>query len=220
MVAWRLAGRSIVVVGGGTVAAGRVRLALEADARVTVVAPRLGAELRHRLRLGEVSWMAREFEESDLLGADMVLTALDDAEASRAIALRCRSLRIPVNAADRPELCDFWFPSVHRDGPLQVAVSTNGQGPSLARRIKDELVAALPREAATAVCGFGRLRRRIREIDPAPPGSRRRMGWIGNIGRTWSFEAISAIDLAAVQRLVRDYPNPPRQMQEEMAIGL
>jgi uroporphyrin-III C-methyltransferase len=215
MLAWRVDRQQVLVVGGGPVAAGRVRLALQADGQVRVVAPELGAELRRRHERGEIDWLPRPFADGDLDRAAMVMTAIDDPDESLRIAGLCRAARIPVNVADVPDLCDFWFTSVHREGPVQVAVSTNGQGPSIASRLIRSLADALPDGLGQAVQRFGQLRSAIRSADPAPESSPRRMQWLGQVGRNWTFSDLARLDEASVHRLVDRYaaggppPEPP-----------
>ena len=69
---------------------------------------------------------------------------MDDAEASTQIYKLCQEKRIPANIADVPPECDFYFGSVHRDGPLQIMVSTNGKGPRLASTIRKLIAKQLP----------------------------------------------------------------------------
>lgn len=191
LVAWRLDGKKVLVVGGGAVAAGRVRAAREADAEVTVVSPALEAEdLRTLAASGAIVWRSRRFVRSDLVRADMVMTAIDDEAHSRRIAALARARRIPVNVADVPPLCDFWFTSVHREGALQIAVSTNGRAPGLASRIRRQLAERLAPEASKAVERFGVLRDAVRRADPAAVSAGRRMGWLAAIGRKWSLRAL------------------------------
>ncbi|KAJ1828037.1 Bifunctional dehydrogenase and ferrochelatase, partial [Coemansia sp. RSA 2708] len=150
IVAWQAKAQPVLVVGGGAVAAGRVFNALEADAQVTVVAPELCAELSYRAQQQQIVWHARKFQDGDLDAASLVLTAISDARESRRIAQLCRARRVPVNAADINELCDFWFMSTHRDHAVQVAVSTNSKAPRLANRIRRLIAAALPRGTGLA----------------------------------------------------------------------
>ena len=118
MVAWRLSGKTVLVVGGGKVAEGRVLRALESDARVIVVAEILAASLRHRWTKGEITWRPSTWHPDDLDGVDMVLSCIDDPDVSAQIAAESRARGIPVNCADIPDDCDFWFTSVHRrSGP-------------------------------------------------------------------------------------------------------
>lgn len=120
---------------------------------------------------------ARVFEPSDLDGSDMVLVAVDDPAASTAIWKLCKERRIPANIADVPPECDFYFGSVHRDGPLQIMVSTNGKGPRLAASIRKFIAKQLPSNAGNAINAIGSLRVKLRSIAPEPAESPKRMSW-------------------------------------------
>jgi uroporphyrin-III C-methyltransferase len=205
MVAWRLAGRTVLVIGGGAVAAGRVRQALEADATVKVIAPALCAELRHRWSQGELNWVPRAWHADDLAGVDMVLGCLDDAAQSASLAAAARAARIPVNCADQPEACDFWFTSTHRDGPLQVAVSSHGQAPALGARLLQELARALPAQAGEAMTRFGELRAEVRARTPEDSASGRRMRWLTDLARSWSWQQLASLNDEARKALVSRY---------------
>ena len=222
MLAWRAAQRHVVVIGGGAVAAGRVRLALDADAKVTLVAPTLGAELRRRHEQAQFQWVDRSFVPADVDDADMVMTAIDDEAMSADIAQLCRARRIPVNVADVPDLCDFWFTSVYRDGPLQISVSSNGCGPAISSRLTRDIAAGLPDGIGEAIERFGRLRQAVRHVDPAPEASAQRMGWLGAVGREFSYADLRGIDDRAIESLVQMYqrrqaPDPDRATHREVA---
>lgn len=107
----------------------------------------------------------------------MVLTAVDDPEASTRIWKLCKEKRIPVNVADVPPECDFYFGSVHRDGPLQIMVSTNGKGPRLAHAIRTYIARLLPKQAGKAIDSVGELRVKLRRMVPSPEEGPKRMAW-------------------------------------------
>jgi precorrin-2 dehydrogenase/sirohydrochlorin ferrochelatase len=161
------------------VAAGRIVNVLNADAKVTVVAPRAGLndEVAYRVDQRQVEYIDRKFEPADLDGIDMVLTAVDDIEASTQIYKLCQEKRIPANIADVPPECDFYFGSVHRDGPLQIMVSTNGNGPKLANIVRRQIAANLPYNIGAAVQRVGMLRRKLRKVAPLPEEGPKRMQW-------------------------------------------
>jgi uroporphyrin-III C-methyltransferase len=210
MISWRLEGKRVLVIGGGAVAAARVHLALEAGAQVHLIAPELNTELRARHQRNEITWAPRAFEGADdLRGADLLLTAIDDPQQSLQIVTLARAARLPTNAADIPKLCDFWFPSVHRDGPVQIAVSTNGQGPALARRLKNHIVAHLPPGFADATQRFGYLRRRLRAHVPQASASAQRMHFLKTISHRWSWSQLTQLDDAAIEATVAAFPEPP-----------
>ena len=134
-----LAGRRCVVVGGGEVAGRKVAALLEAGARVCVISPQLTAELQRLASISAVEHLARDWRSEDLKDCLLAFAATDDPEVHRAIAEEARALRVPINVADEPELCDFIVPSVVRRGDLQIAISTSGASPALASRIRRDL---------------------------------------------------------------------------------
>ncbi|PVG02929.1 siroheme synthase [Serendipita vermifera] len=210
--AWQLKDKRVVLVGGGVVAAGRLVNVLQADALVTLIAPSksLNAEVKYRimedpLAASRITYVDRLYEgPSDLEGADMVLTAIDDNEASLKIWNDAKTLRIPVNVADVPPNCDFYFGSLIRRGPLQVLVSTNGRGPKLASLIRHKLESALPPHLEQAIDKVGTLRERLRERAPGVGGrvGRDRMKWMTEVCEVWDMEELADLDDAAMQKLL------------------
>lgn len=174
------------------VAAGRIVNVLNADANVTVVAPRAGLndEVAYRIEQKQVQHIDRKFEPSDLDGVDMVLTAVDDPEASSQIYKLCHERRIPANIADVPPECDFYFGSVHRDGPLQIMVSTNGNGPKLANIVRRQIASTLPHNIGTAVQRVGVLRRKLRKVAPAQEEGPKRMQWMSKVCEQWTLDEL------------------------------
>lgn len=107
----------------------------------------------------------------------MVLTAVDDPEASSQIWKLCKEKRIAANIADVPPECDFYFGSQHRDGPLQIMVSTNGNGPKMANIVRRRIAAALPPDIGAVIQKVGALRRKLRLVAPGSDEGPKRMGW-------------------------------------------
>ncbi|KAF3482684.1 uncharacterized protein GIQ15_02008 [Arthroderma uncinatum] len=190
IVAWQVRDKRVLVVGGGEVAAGRIVHALNADSKVTVVCPKAGLndEVAFRVAQQQVDHVDRKFEPEDLGGVDMVFVAVDDAEASTRIWKLCREQRIPANIADVPSECNFYFGSVHRDGPLQVMVSTNGNGPKLASIIRRKIAASLPGNTGAAIQNVGVLRKKLRAASPAASEGPKRMSWISRVCESWSLD--------------------------------
>ncbi|KAI8991485.1 tetrapyrrole methylase [Mycotypha africana] len=196
VVAYQIANKKVLLVGGGNVAAQRIVSLKIADARVLVVSPEKGLneEVKFRIDNGEVEWINRQFIDSDLDNIDMVLTAMDDYDESFRIGQLCRDRRIPVNVADVPPLCDFYFMSQHRDGPLQIAVSTNGKGPKMANMIRVAAAKALPENMGNATEMMGKLRAKVREWEPSMKNSGKRMTWITSICEKWGIEGIGRLN--------------------------
>ncbi|KAJ3325499.1 hypothetical protein HDU76_013184 [Blyttiomyces sp. JEL0837] len=177
----------------------------------------------------EIEEEEEEEEEDDDGLFDLVLGCSDDPEESRNIALCARSYRIPVNCADVPELCDFYFVATHREGSVQIGVSTNGCGPRMAARIRGLLRDALPRGCGEAVERVGKLRSRVRGIDaelgPAGQSVSKRMTWLSRLCDTWSFEELSKMREEEVLAILDAYergekvPPPPGAAAAAAAIA-
>ena len=126
MVAYRLANKNVLIIGGGKEATGRVYLSLDSNAIVTILCPTSGLSSdikKYRIQTHQVEHLDKEYEEADLDRKpdwDCVLSCIDDVETSKQIAAHCRRRKIPVNCADVPDACDFWFMTQIRQGPLQV----------------------------------------------------------------------------------------------------
>ncbi len=191
LVAMKLDLAHVLVVGGGAVATQRARSLLYAGAQVRVVAPRVSPELRRRIAWGEIAWSQRRFEDNDLDHMQLVMVAIDDRDESRRVASAARSRCIAVNVADVPTLCDFYMPASHREGPVQVAVSTGGVGPAIAARVRDLVTAALPPELAEATRRFGQLRKIVRELEPSRT---RRMELLARIGRKTPWSELACLE--------------------------
>jgi siroheme synthase-like protein len=134
-----LDGRRCVVAGGGEVAERKVLALLESGARVCVISPKLTQELQRLASANAFERLDREWQSGDLEGCLLAFAATDDPALHRAMAREARALRVLINVADEPDLCDFIMPSVVRRGDLQVAISTSGASPALASRVRRDL---------------------------------------------------------------------------------
>jgi uroporphyrin-III C-methyltransferase/precorrin-2 dehydrogenase/sirohydrochlorin ferrochelatase len=139
-----------LVVGGGEVAARKAARLLGAGARVTVLAPELGAAFDADLAAGRIEHRAASFGPQDMAGFAVAIAATDDEAVNRAVAAAARQRRIPVNVVDQPALCSFIMPSIIERAPLIVAVSSGGASPVLARLLRARLESLIP-------AGYGRL---------------------------------------------------------------
>lgn len=156
-----LSGRRCVVIGGGKVAGRKARKLLQARAEVVVISP----ETEPEIESVAVEVHRRPYREGDLEGAYLAFAATDVREVNAAVAREAKERGIPVNVADKPAEGDFAVPSTLRRGRLQVAVSTGGASPALARKIRLKLEESFGPEWAGIVEEFERARRR-----GEPPG--------------------------------------------------
>ncbi|KAH8833701.1 hypothetical protein DL96DRAFT_1666755 [Flagelloscypha sp. PMI_526] len=199
LIAWQLKNKNVVIVGGGVVASQRIDSLLVTDARLT------RSKLLLEKHPNRIAYIDREYDgSSDLSGADMVLTALDDVQVSRTIVAQCRSAKIPVNAADIPDACDFYFGAQIRDGPLQIMISTNGNGPRLAALVKERLQGALSGKEGEALEKVGELRNLLKERAPGVGGSvgKRRMKWMTKLCNEWNMDDFAQLNVAMMNRIL------------------
>jgi siroheme synthase-like protein len=163
----KLAGRRVLVVGGGRIAAGRVPPLLAAGAEVAVVAPLV----REEIAALPVAVHRRPFEPGDLDGAWLVVAAAP-ADVNRAVGAAAEARHLFVNAVDDPAAATAYTAGVLRRAGVTVAVSTEGRAPALAGLLREALEAAIPDEAGTWVALAEQLRReqRVRGV----PMARRR----------------------------------------------
>jgi uroporphyrin-III C-methyltransferase/precorrin-2 dehydrogenase/sirohydrochlorin ferrochelatase len=137
-----LAGRPVVVVGGGQVAHRRVAGLLDAGARVTVVSPALTPALEALVEPGSVTWLPRPYERGDLAGGWYAVAATDDPAANAAVAEEAEQARIFCARADDRLASSAWTPAVGRQGDLVVGVHGGGD-PQRAVAVRDAVVAGL-----------------------------------------------------------------------------
>ena len=164
----KLEGRRVLVVGAGPVGEQKIVGLLDAGAEVVVVEPAPSAQFRELYR-NRVKLREREYVPSDLNDTSLVIAATSDESLNRQIYLEAQRRGILVNVVDVPPLCDFYYGAVVRRGALVVAVSSQGESPHLAQRVRDEIRELLPEELEEVVKYIGEERRRIlREHAPGP----------------------------------------------------
>jgi precorrin-2 dehydrogenase/sirohydrochlorin ferrochelatase len=140
----KLANRPCVVVGAGNIAESKIESLLVAEARVMVIAPTALPRVAAWADEGALTWHRRAYQAGDIAGAFLVVTATDVAAVNRGVYAEATAANILCNAVDDPPFCDYYFPSVVRRGELQIAISTAGESPALAQRLRKEINAALP----------------------------------------------------------------------------
>ncbi|MBV8053305.1 MAG: bifunctional precorrin-2 dehydrogenase/sirohydrochlorin ferrochelatase [Acidobacteriaceae bacterium] len=161
----KLAGRMALVVGAGTVAEGKVEGLLDTGATIRVVATRATERIRDWARSGAITFEQRAFASSDLDGAFLVVVATSSASVNELVFREANARGVLCNVVDVPNLCDFFYPSVVRRGDLQIAVSTAGQSPSLAQKIRQQLERHFGPGYGEWVAELGRTRREILDSD-------------------------------------------------------
>lgn len=143
-------GQPCLVVGGGDIAARKASLLLEADGAVTIVSPNLSSQMARYVKEGRVEYLESTFDTPHLEGMKVIIAATDDSSVNEQVSAEAQKRSIPVNVVDNPELCSFIMPSIIDRSPVQIAVSTGGASPVLARILRARLESSIP-------AAYGRL---------------------------------------------------------------
>lgn len=168
-----LRGRPVLVVGGGQVAARKIALLQQAGARIRVAAAQLNAELDALARSGAIEYCAQTFADHLLDDVFLAVAATDDAALNRQVFQAAEARQRLVNVVDEPQLCSFIFPAIIDRSPLQIAVSSDGQAPVLARLWREKLEALLPQHIGAMAAQAGAARTVVKHALPALAARRR-----------------------------------------------
>jgi len=134
-----LRGRDCLVAGGGQLAEARVTSLLGAGATVTVIAPEVTPSLQAMARLGAIRHCPRTYVSEDMRGRFLACVVTPDETLARAAAADAERFGVLINVADMPALCTFITPAVVKRGEVQIAISTGGASPALARRLREQI---------------------------------------------------------------------------------
>jgi siroheme synthase-like protein len=168
-----LSGRDVLLIGAGEVALQKIRTLLPCGAKLHVVAPEATLEIQQLASGGELRWSARAYQPSDLEGAAVVFAATDDRAIQKRVAAEARERRILVNIVDVPALCDFYAAATVQRGDIQIAISTGGAAPALAKYLRGKIEALVGEEYADFARIVGPRRSQILAL----PKERRKQLW-------------------------------------------
>ena len=164
----------VLVVGGGVVAERKIRLLLKAGAQVDVVATELSENVADWKDQGQIEHISLFWNEDFLAGARLVFAATDDESLNQAVYALAEQRGIPVNVVDNQALCRFISPAIVDRSPIQVAISTAGTAPVLARKIRGWIERLLPQNLGRIASAAGDARVMIKR---AMPETERRTFW-------------------------------------------
>lgn len=161
----KLAGKQCLVVGAGKVGESKIGGLIDKGARIHVVAIAASGPVREWALAGKIELELRAFSAGDLDGKFLAVVATATNSLNELIYHEAQRRGVLCNVVDVPEYCDFFYPAVVRRGDLQIAISTAGQSPSLAQRIRQQLERQFGEGYAAWVEQLGETRRLIRASD-------------------------------------------------------
>ncbi|MGQ0666701.1 MAG: precorrin-2 dehydrogenase/sirohydrochlorin ferrochelatase family protein [Nitrospiraceae bacterium] len=160
-------GWSVLVIGGEEEAADKTQRLLDSGARVTVISPTLNEALRQLVASGKVIHRGRNFRDTDLEHAILVLNTIrGDREFAKMLLTHARATGVLLWSVDYPEACSVTMPAVVVSGHARVAISTSGVAPALSGFVKEDLERILDDEFAAFVDWLGELREQAKANEP------------------------------------------------------
>jgi precorrin-2 dehydrogenase len=187
----KLDGRQVLVVGAGRVGESKIRGLLPTRAKIRVVAREASPAVRRWAQDGEVILEERGFVPADLDNVLLVVVATSLRDLNELVFREAQSRHILCNVVDIPEQCDFYYPAVVQRGDLQIAISTSGQSPSLAQRLRQQLEQQFGPGYAQWVAALGETRRRVLASNLA---AERKRDLLQSLASTEAFEAVIAAE--------------------------
>jgi precorrin-2 dehydrogenase/sirohydrochlorin ferrochelatase len=169
----KLSTRPCLVVGAGAIAESKIASLLEAGARVRVAAPEATPQVRAWAQEKTIEWRQRPFQPNDLDGMFLVVAATSSTELHERIFEEATRRAVLCNIVDVPTLCDFYYPSVVQRGALQIAISTAGQSPALAQRLRKQLEDQFGPEYEQWLAHLGESRDKLHATDMDPDERKR-----------------------------------------------
>jgi precorrin-2 dehydrogenase / sirohydrochlorin ferrochelatase len=164
----KLEGKRCLVVGAGKVGEPKIGGLIDTGARVHVVALEASEAVHQWARAGRITLEIRAFAPADLDGAFLAIVATASRTLNSSIYREAQQRGILCNVVDVPEYCDFYYPAVVRRGDLQIAISTNGQSPSLAQKLRQQLERQFGPGYARWVAELGETRKLVLASDLDP----------------------------------------------------
>jgi precorrin-2 dehydrogenase/sirohydrochlorin ferrochelatase len=153
--------QNVLVVGGGKVAERKILNLLRYGCRIHVVSPDLTSQLEKLVTEKKIQHIPEQSLNQAMNKAFIVIAATDDPAVNGQIASRAKDKGLLVNAVDQPRDCNFIMPSIVKSGGLQIAISTGGKSPALAKKIRKELQALYGSEYGSLVELLGMLREEV-----------------------------------------------------------
>jgi precorrin-2 dehydrogenase/sirohydrochlorin ferrochelatase len=185
----KLAGKQCLVVGAGKVGEPKIGGLIDTGALVQVVAMEASDKVRGWAEAGKIGLELRRFSAADLDGKFLAVAATASNSLNRLIYRQAQQRGVLCNVVDVPEYCDFFYPAVVRRGDLQIAISTAGQSPSLAQKLRQQLERQFGPEYAAWVEQLGETRRLILASDL---DKERKLNLLHSLASREAFEAALA----------------------------
>lgn len=164
---YALSKKPCLVVGAGEIAVRKIHQLKRAEADIIVVAPKICGTLKTQADNHEIQYIAKHFSEEMLNDKILVIVATSDQQLNKQISDLCKAKNIPVNVVDQTELCSFIMPAIIYRDPVQIAISTGGASPVLARSLRAKLEVSIPEAYGRLAKMMGEFREQVKKRYPS-----------------------------------------------------
>jgi precorrin-2 dehydrogenase/sirohydrochlorin ferrochelatase len=161
----KLEGKRCLVVGAGKVGEPKIGALIDTGAHIRVIAVDASETVHEWANAGKITLEVRAFAAEDLDGIFLAVVATAASSLNDSIYREAQKRGVLCNVVDVPELCDFYYPAVVRRGDLQIAISTSGQSPSLAQKLRQQLERQFGPGYARWVAELGETRKLVLASD-------------------------------------------------------
>jgi len=165
--------QKVIVVGGGEVAERKIKNLLIYGCQIYIISPHLTPHLQQLVAKGEIHHISYESLGTSMNDAFMVIVATDDPEVNNQIASQTKEHGLLVNVVDQPGDCNFIMPSIVKRGDLQIAISTAGKSPALAKKIRKEMEVMFGPEYGSLIELLGIIREKL--LSQGQPSSKNKI---------------------------------------------
>jgi precorrin-2 dehydrogenase/sirohydrochlorin ferrochelatase len=203
----KLEGKRCLVVGAGKVGEPKIGGLIDTGASIHVLALEASGAVHRWARESKITLELRAFVPEDLAGMALVVVATSSRSVNEAIYREAQRRGVLCNVVDVPEYCDFYYPAVVRRGDLQIAVSTSGQSPSLAQKIRQQLERQFGPGYARWVAELGATRKLVLASDLDP---RRKRELLQSLASREALEA--ALTEQTASQVVHEVSNEDRRV--------
>lgn len=162
----KLKDKVILIIGGGAIAQQKVETLLDTEGLIRVISPDITDTLRQYHRDGKIEWIQRTYVTDDLHGVFIVFAATSNQDVQRMVRSDAIKRDILYNVVDVPDLCLFYVPSIVRQGHLKIGISTNGQSPGFAAKLRKDLEHTFDKSYHLFLQKLGALRPVVKEKYP------------------------------------------------------
>lgn len=155
----------VLIIGGGNVALEKLGSILKSSpkTKVTIIAEEINDKVKELSTFYKLTLIQKPYQKEDIKSFDLLIAATNNRTLNEEIKADAKKQRILTNVVDDPELCDFYLGSVVTKGNLKLGISTNGQSPTMAKKLRLFFEDVIPDEVEYSLESLHNVRNRLKK---------------------------------------------------------